>query len=239
MTSIALILPYFQGEFYKEHLSEAAGGKFFVLEKPNDSVRPRIIGSTWRKASASLSVAEVSSDVANFLMSTYDNFKQFACQKDGATRCAQITQLIASNWEVRDVDNQLVVMQLDIINAFCSGSRQAQFDVLAEMASKSYDNGNLNDGDMIPCAPSLRKYWGYYQSMQGHASTLRFTDHRVQLHYLTCSKGGQQSDGFETVRFAVTIHPSIGRVFQRHPACKGAAISVIFSLLLLFKKLWH
>jgi len=26
------------------------------------------------------------------------------------------------------------------------------------------------------------------------------------------------------VRFAVTIHPSIGRVFQRHPACKGAAI---------------
>jgi len=58
MTSIALILPYFQGEFYKEHLSEAAGGKFFVLEKPNDSVRR----PTWRKAPASLSVAEVSSD---------------------------------------------------------------------------------------------------------------------------------------------------------------------------------
>jgi len=35
---------------------------------------------------------------------------------------------------------------------------------------------------------------------------------------------GQQGDGFETVRFAVTIHPSIGRVFQRHPACKGDAI---------------
>jgi len=37
-------------------------------------------------------------------MSTYDNFLQFACQKDDATRCAQITQLIASNWEVHDVD---------------------------------------------------------------------------------------------------------------------------------------
>jgi len=60
--------------------------------------------------------------------------------------------------------------------------------------------------------------------MQGHASTLRFTDHRGQPHHLTCSKGGQQGDGFEALRFAVTIHPSIGRVFQRHPACKEAAI---------------
>jgi len=112
-------------------------------------------------------------------------------------------------------------MQLDIINAFCSVSRQAQFDILAEMASKSYDNGNLNNGDMIPCAPSLHKYWDYFQSMQGHASTLLLTDHRGQPHHLTCSKGGQQGDGFETVRFAVIIHPSIGRVFQRHPACKA------------------
>jgi len=77
---------------------------------------------------------------------------------------------------------------------------------------------------MMSCAPSLRKYWGHFQSMQGHASTLLFTDHRGQPHHLTCSKGGQQGDGFETVRFAVTIHPPIGRVFERHPACKGAAI---------------
>jgi len=60
--------------------------------------------------------------------------------------------------------------------------------------------------------------------MQGHSLTLRFTDHSGQLHHLTCSKGGQQGDGFKTVRFAVTNHPSIGRVFQRHPDCKGAAI---------------
>jgi len=49
-----LILPYVKGDFNEGHLSEAAGGKFFALEKPN---------------------------VANFLMSTYDNFKQFALPK--------------------------------------------------------------------------------------------------------------------------------------------------------------
>jgi len=51
-----------------------------------------------------------------------------------------------------------------------------------------------------------------------------FVDHTGQPHHLPCSKGGQQSNGFETVRFAVTIHPSIGRVFHRHPACKGVVI---------------
>ena len=157
-------------------------------------------------------------------MSTYDNFLQFAGQKDGATRCAQITQLLASDWAAYDAANPLVVIQLDIINAFCSVRRQAQFDVLAEKASTLYDNGHVQDGDSIPCAPSLRKYRGYFQSMQGHASTLRFNDHAGQSHLLPCSKGGQQGDGFETVCFAVTIHPSIGRVFQRHPVCIGAAI---------------
>ena len=86
-------------------------------------------------------------------------------KKDGVTRCAQIIQFIASNWEEHDVDNPMVVMQLDIINAFCLVSRQAQFDVLAEMASTSHDNRTVRDGDLIPCAPSLRKYWGCFQSM--------------------------------------------------------------------------
>jgi len=121
----------------------------------------------------------------------YDNFLQFACQKDGATRCAQITQLLASHWEVYDVDDPLVVMQHDIINAFCSVSRQAQFDVLAEIASISCYNENVRDGDMIPCAPSLRKSWAYFQTMQNVTSTLRCNDHRGQPHYLPCSKGGQ------------------------------------------------
>jgi len=93
-------------------LAEAARGKLFALEKPNDSVRPVIIGRTWRRAPACLSEAEVNSDVANFLMSTYDNFMQFACKKDGATHCAQITQLIAWNWEVHNIDNPLVVINL-------------------------------------------------------------------------------------------------------------------------------
>ena len=66
-----LILPYVKGDFDEGHLLEAAaGGKFFALAKPNNSIRPVVIGSTGRRAPASLSVAEVNSDAANFLMST-------------------------------------------------------------------------------------------------------------------------------------------------------------------------
>ena len=65
---------------------------------------------------------------------------------------------------------------------------------------------------------------GLFSVDAGSRFDLTLIDHRGQPHHLTCSKGGQQGDGFETVRFAVTIHPPIGRVFERHPACKGAAI---------------
>ena len=143
-----LILPYVKSDFFEGHLAEPAGCKFFALENSNNSLRPVVISSNWRRALASLSIAEVNrdSDVANFLMSTYDNFLQFAGQKDDATRCAQVSQLLASDWDVHNDDNLLVVIQLDSINAFCSVRRQEQFDVLAEMAFTSYDDGNVRDG---------------------------------------------------------------------------------------------
>ena len=116
--------------------------------------------------------------------------------------------------------NPLVVIHLDIVNAYPSADRQAQFDVLAGRASKSYDNGHVHMGDTILCPASLRHYWSYFESMQGTVSTLHFSDYQGRAHKISFSKGGQ----FETVRFAVTTFPSFGRVFARHGACTGATI---------------
>ena len=60
--------------------------------------------------------------------------------------------------------------------------------------------------------------------MQGKASTLRYSDNQGVTHHLPCSKGGQQGDGLETIRFAVTVHPSIGRICERHLDCKVVGI---------------
>ena len=45
------------------------------------------------------------------------------------TRCAQIVQLLLANHVDHDVSDPLVAVQLDASNAFCSVSRQPQFDV--------------------------------------------------------------------------------------------------------------
>ena len=72
-----------------------------------------VIGSTWRRCSASRAVAESSLAVADYLLGEYDNFLQFAGQKDGATRCAQIVQLLLANHVDHDVsdcsDNVLAI----------------------------------------------------------------------------------------------------------------------------------
>jgi len=114
------------------------------------------------------------------------------------------------------------VIQLDIVNAYPSADWQAQFDVLTGRASESYDNGHVLMGDDNPCPSSLSHYWSYFESMQGTASTLHFSNYQGHA----CSKGCYS---FETLRSAVTIFPSIDRVFARHAACTGAIIcDVVF-----------
>ena len=51
----------------------------------------------------------------------------------------QIVQLLLGTHANHDVSDPLVAVQLDASNAFCSVSRQPQFDVLAGKASFSYD----------------------------------------------------------------------------------------------------
>ena len=125
-------------------------------------MRGIVIGSTWRRCSASRAVAESSLAVADYMLGHYDNFLQFAGQKDGATRCAQIVQLLLANHVDHDVSDPLLAVQLDAYNAFYSVSRQPQFDVMTSKASCSYDDGRVQVGDELPRPRTLDKYWGYF-----------------------------------------------------------------------------
>jgi len=133
-------------------------------------------------------------------------------------------QLLLANHVDHDVSDPLVAVQLDASNAFCSVSRQPQFDVLAGKVSRTYDDGRVQVGDELPRPRTLDKYWGYSLSMQGNVSTMRFSDNQGVTHHLPCSKGGQKGDGLETICFAVTVHASIGRVCERHLGCKVVGI---------------
>ena len=119
------------------------------------------------RCSASRAVAESSLAVADYLLGHYDNFLQFAGQKDGATRCAQIVQLLVANHFDHDVSDPLVAVQLDASesNAFCSVSRQPQSNVVSGKASRPYDNGRVQVGDKLPRPRTLDKCWGYFLSI--------------------------------------------------------------------------
>jgi len=105
---------------------QGKGGAFVDAD-----VRGIVIGSTWRRCSASLAVDESSLAVVDYLLGQHENLLQFAGQKDGATRRAQNVLLLLTNHVDHDVSDPLVAVQLDAFNAFCSVSRQPQFDVLA------------------------------------------------------------------------------------------------------------
>jgi len=87
-------------------------------------------------------------------------------------------QLLLANHVDHDVSDSLVAVQLDVSHAFCSVARQPQFDVLASKASRPYDDGRVQVGDELPRPRTLDKYWGYFLSMQGNASTMRFSENQ-------------------------------------------------------------
>jgi len=137
-----MVMPFITGDFFAGHLEEVAGGKYFPFEKPNADdapvdVRCIVIGFTWRQSAASLAVAKSSTPVAEYLRGQYVNFLQLQ-QKHGATRCAQIVQLLLANHVNHDVSNPLVAVQLHASLASCSILRQPKIDVSSDKSSCSY-----------------------------------------------------------------------------------------------------
>ena len=114
-------------------------------------------------------------------------------------------------WQIMSIMMCLIPLWLysSMLPTLFAVSRQPQFDVLSGKASRPYDDGRVQVGDELPRPRILDKYWGYFLSMEGNASTMRFSDNQGVTHHLPCSKEGQQGDGLETIRFAVTVHPSM------------------------------
>ena len=76
-------------------------------------------------------------------------------------------QLLLAKHIDHDVSDPLVTVQLDTSNAFCSVSRQPQFDVLAGETSRSYDDGRVQVGDELP-RPRTLDILGLFFVYAGH-----------------------------------------------------------------------
>ena len=70
-------------------------------------------------------------------------------------------------------------------------------------------------GDDLPSFRGLWRFFDYFHAMQDTAGTLRYVDHKDQVHHVSGSFGGQQGDPLEIIRFCTVVHPVWGRVMSR------------------------
>jgi hypothetical protein len=61
--------------------------------------------------------------------------------------------------------------------------------------------------------------------MHSTASNNRYRDHRGHTHHVKGTKGGQQGDGLEMMRYSLSQHPIMGRVFARHRNARGVGFA--------------
>jgi len=220
-------MSYINGDLYFAHIKEVEGGKYFALEKPNDSnLLCIVISSTWRWHAAILAVAESSEDVTKFSLNYYNDLMQFTGYRDRATRCAQVLRLLLIDRVGVDPSNPLVVIQLDITgtNTICSIERQLQLDVLARKASRTCGGSRCSTWWCSHAPLPLTNTGILFSLCQGwHPSCVSVT---IKITHTIChaQRGGQQGDRFETVRFGVTAHLCFGQVYARHPICQGHGI---------------
>ena len=117
-----------------------------------------------------------------------------------------------------------IVCQIDFANAFQAPSRQLSTnDCILGKVSRTYDNGNVQIGDELPHLVSLNPFFPYFRSMNDVSSRNRFIDHEGSIHYIEGTKGGQQGDPLEMLRFCLTVLPIWGRILNRHSQTIGAA----------------
>ena len=61
--------------------------------------------------------------------------------------------------------------------------------------------------------------------MHSTASNNRYCDHRGHTHHVKGTTGGQQGDGLEMMRYSLSQHPIIGRVFARNRNARGVGFA--------------
>jgi hypothetical protein len=98
--------------------------------------------------------------------------------------------------------------------------RQASFDTLTGKATKPYDDGPVQPGDDIPTIKELRPFLGYFNAKHSTGSNNRYPDHRGRTHHVKGTTGGQQGDGLEMMRYSLSQHPIMCRVFARHRSAR-------------------
>ena len=124
---------------------------------------------------------------AKTCIETYPNFKQLALSKDGASHCLYFLNAAYSDpvfTSAEDAEDPIVIMQLDIKNAFGSLCARLVLDVLSDNASRDYSCGIKIDEDFETAVHELRSYFGFFKLARACEYVLRFYSYDGATNYL-------------------------------------------------------
>jgi hypothetical protein len=154
------------------------------------------------------------------LVSKYPNFKQLALSQDDVSHCLcflNVTYLDPAFTSTEDAEDPMVIMKIDISNAFGSLCARLVLDVLSGKASRDYTCGIKVDEDFETVVHELRTYFGFFKLARTCESILRFYSYDGATNYLKCKTGGLQDDPPEFMVFClVTLH-LWARIFKMFP----------------------
>ena len=216
-----LVFPYVMGEFLPLFQPQLAGGLLFAFLKIDGGLRPFLCGSIWRRCAARLT-SDCTRDAARtYFTTTYPNQVAYRIVPRDARSCLTCSMICP-----RTTKTLMILSPSSTpTSAFQEMCRQVSFDTLTGKAAQPYDDGRVQPGDDIPTIKGLRPFLGHFHAMHGTASNNRYRDPRGHTHHVKGTTGGQQGDGLEMMRYSLSQHPIMGRVFARHRNARGVGFA--------------
>ena len=160
------------------------------------------------------------------IIETYPNFKQIVLSKDGASHFLYLLNAAfydPSFTSAPDAEEPMVMINLDISNAFGTLFSRLVLDHLSGKASRVYACGINADADFETAVHGLKAYFVFFRLQRTCETILRFYSYDGATNYVRCRTGGLQGDCPEFMTFClVTLH-LWGRIFGKFPEIKGLA----------------
>jgi hypothetical protein len=185
-------------------------------EKKNrsESIAPVDI---WRRATDNAIVQAVQPLAAKVCIEAYPNFKQLALSKDGASH---FLYLLSSAYydlsftSAPDAEDPMVIINLDISNAFGTLCARLVLDFLSGKASRDYACGINADADFETAVHELKAYFGVCRLQRTCEAILRLYSYNGATNHIRCRTGGLQEDCPEFMVFCiVSMYSSLGSCF--------------------------
>jgi hypothetical protein len=143
---------------------------------------------------------------AKTCIDTYTNFKQLVLSKDGASHCLYFLNEVYSDPDFTSAEDEtdpMVIVKLDISNAFGSLCARLVLDVLSGKVSRDYTCVIKIDEEFETAVHELRAYFGFFKLARKCETILRYYSYDGATNYVKCKTGGLQGDSPEFMVFAM------------------------------------